>query len=396
MSSRPSRMACGGPNDRSHAEGADAVIERAGAHIDLGAIERNCARIRAALTGGAKLCAVVKANAYGHGDSWCAKAALAGGAEWLAVAAAGEAAEIRRHGIAAPLLIMGALTPEDARLALETPADIVAWEPEFARALAATANSLGVTGRVHVKLDSGMGRLGTKDPEQALAVAKIVDEAEHLQLVGVMTHFATADDQGDDYFPQQLALFTQFASRFREQYPGTIAHAANSPATFREPAAHFDLVRCGVAVYGLDPYQEDPQLRGLEQALTLRSYVAAVRRFAPGESAGYGRAWTADHDTCVGTLPIGYGDGWRREFTNNADVLIGGRRYPLVGRVSMDNITVDLGADTDVQPGADAVLIGRDGDDRITVEELAKRIDTINYDITCGLTERVRRHWSAA
>src|SRR3954447_10238423 len=396
MSSRPSRMVCGGPNERTQAEGAHGMIERAGAHIDLGAIERNCARIRAALSGGAKLCAVVKANAYGHGDSWCAKAALAGGAEWLAVAAAGEAAEIRRHGIAAPLLIMGALTPEDARLALETPADIVAWEPEFARALAATANSLGVTGRVHVKLDSGMGRLGTKDPEQALPVAKIVDEAEHLQLVGVMTHFAPADDQGDDYFPQQLALFPQFASRFREQYPGTIAHAANSPATFRDPAAHFDLVRCGVAVYGLDPYQEDPQLRGLEQALTLRSYVAAVRRFAPGESAGYGRAWTADHDTCVGTLPIGYGDGWRREFTNNADVLIGGRRYPLVGRVSMDNITVDLGPDTDVQPGAEATLIGSDGNDRITVEELAKRIDTINYDVTCGLSQRVRRHWSAA
>jgi alanine racemase len=151
-----------------------------------------------------------------------------------------------------------------------------------------------------------------------------------------------------------------------------------------------------VAVYGLDPFQEDPQLRGLEQAITLRSYVAAVRRFQPGDSVGYGRAWTAQEETWVGTLPIGYGDGWRRDFTNNADVLIGGRRYPLVGRVSMDNITVDLGPDTDVQPGAAAVLIGTDGRERVTVEELAQRIDTINYDITCGLTQRVRRHWSAA
>src|SRR3954453_1852999 len=376
--------------------GVTPPVGRAVAHIAVGAIERNCAHVRSLLSDGTKLCAVVKANAYGHVDTSCAKAALAGGADWLAVAAAGEAAELRRDAIDAPILVMGALTREDARVALESSADVVAWEPEFAQSLAPTAESLGVTGRVHVKLDSGMGRLGTKDPEQALAVAKIIDEAEHLQLVGVMTHFASADDQGDDYFPQQLALFTQFASRFREQYPGTIAHAANSPATFRDRAAHFDLVRCGVAVYGLDPYQEDPELRGLEQALTLRSYVAAVRRFAPGESAGYGRAWAADHDTCAGTLPIGYGDGWRREFTNNADVLIGGRRYPLVGRVSMDNITVDLGPDTAVKPGADAVLIGPDGDDRITVEELATRIDTINYDITCGLTERVRRHWSAA
>jgi alanine racemase len=292
--------------------------------------------------------------------------------------------------------MMGALTPEDARAALEAPADVVAWEPEFAQSLASAADSLGVTGRVHVKLDSGMGRLGTKDPEQALAVARIVDQAEHLQLVGLMTHFATADEPGDDYFPQQLETFTRFAHRFREQYPDAIVHAANSPATFREPQAQFDMVRTGVAVYGLDPFQEDPQLRGLEQAITLRSYVAAVRRFERGDSAGYGRAWSASEPTFVGTLPIGYGDGWRREFTNNADVLIGGRRYPLVGRVSMDNITVDLGADTDVKPGAEATLIGTDGDERITVEELAKRIGTINYDITCGLTQRVRRHWSAA
>src|SRR3954453_9344924 len=285
--------------------GVTPPVGRAIAHIDLGAIERNCAHIRSLLSDGTKLCAVVKANAYGHGETSCAKAALAGGADWLAVAAAGEAAELRRHAIDAPILVMGALTREDARLALESLADVVAWEPEFAQYLAATAESLGVTGRVHVKLDSGMGRLGTKDPEQALAVAAIVDQAEHLQFVGLMTHFATADDQGDGYFPQQLALFTQFATRFREQYPGTVAHAANSPATFRDPAAHFDLVRCGVAVYGLDPFQGDPRVHGLEQAISLRSYVAAVRRFAPGDTAGYGRAWAADQETWVATLPIG-------------------------------------------------------------------------------------------
>ena len=371
------------------------MIERAVAHIDLGAIERNCGRIRAELRGKTKLCVVVKANAYGHGDTWCAKAALAGGADWLAVATTAEAVELRRHGIEPPLLVMGALTFEDARAALEAPADVVAWEPEFAEALAAAADSAGVTGRVHVKLDSGMGRLGTKDPEQALAVADIVAEAEHLELVGLMTHFATADAQGDDYFPHQLRAFTDFVGRFRARYPAVIVHAANSPATFRDASSHFDMVRCGVAVYGLDPFQEDAQARGLVPALSLHSFVGAVRHFGQGESAGYGRSWAAERPTYVATIPIGYGDGWRRAFTNNADVLIGGRRYPLVGTVSMDNITVDLGPDTDVQPGDEAILIGGDGGERITAEELAGRIDTINYEITCGLSPRVRRHWSS-
>ena len=372
------------------------MIERAVAHIDLGAIERNAAHIRGQLGGDTKLCAVVKANAYGHGDTWCAKAALAGGADWLAVAAAGEAVEIRRHGIDVPLLVMGALTAEDVRACVESPADVVAWEPGFAQALARAADNEGIAARVHVKLDSGMGRLGTKDEEQALAVAQIVAEAEHLQLVGLMTHFATADEQGDAYFGEQLATFSAFAERFRERHPGVIVHAANSPATFRDAASHFDMVRCGVSIYGLDPFQEDPDLRGLEPALTLRSWVAAVRRFEPGQSAGYGRRWHAEEATSVATIPIGYGDGYRRAFTNNADVLIGGRRYPVAGTVSMDNITVDLGPETDVEPGAEVTLIGRDGDERITAEELAGRIGTINYDVTCGLLPRVRRHWGLA
>src|SRR3954453_1020382 len=286
------------------------MIGRALARIDVGAIERNCARIHALLSGDTKLCAVVKANGYGHGDTWCAKAALAGGAEWLAVAAASEAVELRRHGIEVPILVMGALTSADARLAMEAPADVVIWEPAFAQAIVAASETLGITARVHVKLDSGMGRLGTKDSEQALAVAEIVAKAPHVQLVGLMTHFATADEQGDDFFAQQLATFTDFAATFRERYPDAIVHAANSPATFREPAAHFDMVRCGVAIYGLDPFQGDPATRELEPALSLSSYVAAVRQFQPGDSAGYGRRWHAEQATWVGTLPIGYGDRW--------------------------------------------------------------------------------------
>ncbi len=151
------------------------------------------------------------------------------------------------------------------------------------------------------------------------------------------------------------------------------------------------MARCGVAVYGLDPFQGDPAERGLRPALSLRSYVADVKAFAAGDGAGYGRTWRAERDTCVGVLPLGYGDGVRRGLSNDAEVLIGGRRYPLVGTVSMDNVTVDLGPETEVEPGAEAVLIGAQGEEAILAEDLARRLGTINYEITCGISARVPR-----
>jgi alanine racemase len=244
---------------------------------------------------------------------------------------------------------------------------------------------------VHVKLDTGMGRLGTTDFDQAHEVARMAAEHPQLELVGAMTHFATADEPGDDHFPAQLKRFTTFAAQIRHQHRGILVHAANSAAALRDPASHFDMVRCGIALYGLDPLQDDPEARGLEPALSLEVAVGAVRRFDPGWSAGYGRRWTASQPTWVATLPIGYGDGWRRALTNNCDVLIGGRRCPLVGTVSMDNVTVDLGPETDVGPGDAAVLIGTQDGERILCEEVARRIDTINYEVTCGLTARVPR-----
>jgi alanine racemase len=156
------------------------------------------------------------------------------------------------------------------------------------------------------------------------------------------------------------------------------------------------MVRCGVAIYGLDPFGSDPATQDLEPALELRSYVADVKRFEPGDSAGYGRSWSVAEATRVGVLPIGYGDGVRRGLSNNADVLVGGRRYPLVGTVSMDNITIDLGPDSEVETGAEAVLIGAQGDERILCEELAQRLQTINYEITCGISPRVPRELAGA
>jgi len=365
--------------------------ERAVARVDLAAVGRNCEHLRSLLADGTRLCAVVKADGYGHGDVWCARAALEGGADWLAAATAPEAEELRRHGIRARILVMGALTREDARVALDSAADVVAWRPEFVALLDELARSDDVRANVHVKLDTGMGRLGTKDVDEARAVAAAIDASDRLELAGAMTHFATADEPGDDHFADQLERFRPFADELRDAHPGLVAHAANSAATYRDSAAHLDMVRCGIAIYGLDPFHADPAARGLEPALTLASYVAAVKRFEPGESAGYGRRWRAEEPTWVGTLPIGYGDGWRRGLTNNADVLVRGRRHPLVGTVSMDNITIDLGPETDVRPGDPAVLIGTDGDERILCEDVARRLDTINYEITCGLSPRVRR-----
>jgi alanine racemase len=345
--------------------------ERALARIDLGAIERNCAHLRSLLAGRAELCAVVKADGYGHGAVWAAKAALAGGASWLAVATAGEAEDLRRHGVGGRVLVMGALTREDQRLAREADADVVAWTPD-------------VEGeRLHVKLDTGMGRLGTRDVDEAVRLARSD------RVVGLMTHFATADEPGDEHFAAQLERFRKFVDAVGRD--DLLVHAANSAATYRDPTAHFDLVRCGIAIYGMDPFGEDPAERGLEPALSVHSWVAAVRRFEPGESAGYGRRWAAREPTWVATVPIGYGDGWRRGLTNDCDVLIGGRRFPLVGAVSMDNVTVDLGGETDVSVGDEVVLIGRQGGERILAEEVARRLDTINYEITCGLSPRVRR-----
>jgi alanine racemase len=338
-----------------------------------------------------ELCAVVKANGYGHGAAVCAAAALRGGASTLAVVSAAEAEELRLHFPDAPILVMGALTPDELRTALAAHADVAVWRERQRDLCSRIAEDMGRMARVHVKLDSGMGRLGERDPETLIGVARACVDDQRLDVAGIWTHFATADEEGDAFLGEQLAAFAPVAEAVREMAPGCTVHAANSAATLRDPATHFDMVRCGIAIYGLDPFGRDPAERGLEPALELHSYVADVKRFEGGASAGYGRSWRAPEDTWVGVLPIGYGDGVRRGLSNNAEVLVGGRRYPLVGTVSMDNVTIDLGPETDVEPGAPAVLIGAQGSDRILAEEVATRLDTINYEVTCGISQRVPR-----
>jgi alanine racemase len=366
-------------------------MARASARIDLGAIERNCARLAAELAGGAELCAVVKADGYGHGADACASAALAGGASRLAVATGPEAAEVGRRFPQVPLLTMGALDAGDLEDALAAGSEVAVWREGFRELLSARGRAQGRPVRVHVKFDSGMGRLGNPDPAEVLALVRACAEDPQLEVAGVWTHFATADEPDSGFFGLQLERFAEVAKAVKAEFPGVTAHAANSAAVFRDRRSHFDMVRCGVAVYGLDPFQGDPAERGLEPAMSLHSYVADVKRFAAGDSAGYGQAWRASQDTWVGVLPLGYGDGVRRGLSNNAEVLIGGRRHPLVGTVSMDNVTVELGPETEVRPGDEAVLIGSQGGASIRAEEVAARLGTINYEVTCGISARVPR-----
>jgi alanine racemase len=364
--------------------------DRTQASVNVAAIERNCVRLRSELRAGVELCAVVKADGYGHGAAQSARAALAGGASWLAVAGSQEALGLRRAGVEeARVLVMGALTAVELEEALAAGADVVAWHESYVEAVAAAGG-----GCVHVKFDSGMGRLGTRDAAEASRVIAAARETPSVEAVGAMTHFATADELEDDgFFARQLDTFTRWARVLKAAQPDLLVHAANSAAMLRDADAQFDLVRCGIAVYGMDPFGEDPTARRLEPALELSSYVAEVKPCSAGESAGYGRRFLAERDTYLGVLPIGYGDGWRRGLSNNADVLICGRRYPLVGTVSMDNITVDLGSGADVERlrGERAILIGSQGGERITAEEVAKRLGTINYEVTCALTPRVPR-----
>lgn len=361
-----------------------AGVARAWADVRSEAIAANVRRIGAAAPG-AEVCAVVKAGGYGHGAVTAARAALAGGATWLAVVTADEADELRTAGIDARLLVLGPLTQPELERVLAADADLVAWTHEILDAAIALGGA-----RVHVKLDTGMARLGARSPELATELLRRCAEEPALEAAGAMTHFATADELGDTYFGEQLARFTDWVAQVRAIAPEATVHAANSAAVLRDPAAHFDLVRPGVSIYGLDPFGADPAARELQPALALRATLAAVQPISAGLSTGYGRRWVAERDGWLGIVPIGYGDGLRRGLTNRGEALIEGRRHRLVGTVSMDSVAVDLG---EHQPavGTAVTLIGTDGDERILTEDLARALGTINYEITCGLGPRIPR-----
>lgn len=364
---------------------------RAEARIDLAAIRHNAATLARA-AGTARLMAVVKADGYGHGAVPVARAALEAGTPALAVATAREAETLRAAGIDAPLLVMGPLTGGEWALAASTGAEVAAWTPEGVAAAAAA----GCRG-VHLKLDTGMGRLGAR-PEDVAALAAAAEVAAaggSTTVAGLMSHFATADETAGEnagFMREQLLRFRAAVADLRPRFPGAVVHVANSAATLREPGAAFDMVRCGIALYGCSPFGGDPAAHDLRPAMSLCSYVASVKTLRSRESAGYGRRWRAARGTRIALVPVGYADGYARALSDGgAEVLVGGRRVPVVGSVSMDQFTVDLGPEGTEAVGDEVVLLGAQGDGRITAEDVAGWRGTINYEVTCAVSPRVPR-----
>jgi alanine racemase len=338
-------------------------VKRSRITVDLAAIRRNASLLRETAAP-AELWAVVKADGYGHGAVASARAALEGGTSVLCVATGREGEDLREAFPSARILVMGPLGPGEEAVARDARLELALSSPEAPD---------GVD--VHVKVDTGMGRWG-----MSLAEALTVPRR---QIVGVMSHLATADDEDDSFAREQIGRFGEVAAAF----PGVPAHLANSAGALRFPEARFDAVRCGIALYGLSPFGDDPAGHGLEPALSWRSHVAQVRELAAGESTGYGRRYVAERPTRIGIVPVGYADGFRRGLTGT-EVLVGEARRRVVGTISMDSLAVELGGEP---AGAEVTLIG----DGILAEEHARVLGTINYEISCGLSrDRARAEWS--
>lgn len=370
---------------------------RSWAEIDLGAIAHNTKM----LTGMARtsgFCAVVKADGYGHGAVPVAQAALTAGANWLAVAHAAEAVPLRQAGIDCPILLLSEPAPAELGSVVDNELRVVVYSEGAVHALgrAASARNLGPVA-VHVKVDTGMHRVGCR-PDEAAQLARTVDRHPHLVLEGVMTHFALADEPGDDRTTQQLERFVALVDDLEHHgLRPPVVHAANSAGLLAHPDSHFDLVRVGIALYGLAP---SPALArcascaALVPALSLHARVSLVKRLGAGQGVSYGHRGSTRAASVLATLSIGYADGVRRALgLHGAPVLVRGRRYSMLGVVTMDQLVVDCGADADVVVGDDAVLIGAQGGERIAAEDWAELLGTINYEIVTALGARLERHY---
>lgn len=370
------------------------------AEIDLDAVAHNVG-VLAAAAGEAQVCAVVKADGYGHGAVPVARAALAAGARWLGVAQVQEARVLRAAGIEAPVLVLSECESDAATLdrAVALDLHLVGYRPAFLDALAARVAALGARpARVHLKVDTGMRRVGC-EPHEALALARRIVDDPHLELAGTMTHLAVADEPGNPGTGVQLDRFEAVLGELAGAGidPG-VRHAANSAATLLHPRAHLDLVRPGIAVYGIPPAPVLSTVAPLRPAMRWTSSVRFVKPVARGEGVSYGHHHVFDAPTVVVTVPVGYADGYRRRLgLVGGAVLVRGRRRPIVGVVTMDQLVVDVGPDGDVAVGDEVVLLGRQGDDEVSATELAMLVDTIGYEITCAVSPRVpRRHVGGA
>lgn len=368
-------------------------MARAWADVSLEAVGCNIERLRS-LASPAALCAVVKADGYGHGAVPVARSALDAGADWLAVAQVPEAARLRQAGITAPTLLLSEPRPDEIEVAVASDIAITAYTAELVDHLDAVARRVGSTVSVHLKVDTGMHRVGVA-PGLAVALAQRIDQAPALSLDAMWTHCAVADEPDDPFTAVQLQRFDAAVAAVEAAGLAVpFRHAANSAAALAHPASRYDLVRCGIAVYGIAPAPALAGLAELRPALRLATEVAMVKPVAAGEGVSYGLRHRFARDTLVATLPIGYADGvFRGLGERGQEVLVGGRRCPMVGVVTMDQVMVDLGPDSQVTRGDEVVLLGAQGDERVSPEEWAGRLGTIPYEVVCAIGARVERRY---
>ncbi|HET7723413.1 MAG TPA: alanine racemase [Propionibacteriaceae bacterium] len=362
------------------------------ARVHLDHIVANLRAVRERVGERAVLLAI-KGNAYGHGAVPVARAVLAAGAaDWLGVATVPEGVELREAGITAPILKLSHALDDEVEEAVRAGLVLTVVSADTVVAAERAAASLGLTCEVHLKVDTGMRRIGV-EPMAAPAVARLADHQPHLALTGIFTHLPASDDPTQDEFTRgQLQTFTEVVDRVSTAIGRTLpyVHAANSGAVLAHPDAWGTMVRPGIIAYGSYPDPSTPRTVDLLPGLTLASRVSFVKRIRAGETVSYGRTWTAPSDTTIATVPIGYADGFSRLNSNRGHVLVNGRRYPIAGRVCMDQTMVDVG-DDDVAVGDEVVAIGPQGDNEITATEVASVMGTIPYEVTCLLTRRVTR-----
>lgn len=359
--------------------------------IDLSALASNVRWIKARV-GAAALMAVVKANAYGHGAPAVAQAALRAGADMLAVANLAEARELRAARVDAPILVLSYAPAESILDAIKRDLTLSVYDGGFAEQCIAAASRSPAELAVHVKVDTGMGRLGVL-PSDAYRVCQLLRDAPKIRLEGIYTHFATADDD-PAYMREQLMTFKSALARIGlTGNPFKYIHAANSAALVNGCEALFNLVRPGILLYGLEPMPDSGVAKQLKPVMTWKTQVAQVKTLPPDSPVGYGKAYRTQGEETIAVLPVGYADGLRRAPQAWREVLIHGRRAPLIGRVSMEKITVNVSEIPAVAVGDEAVLLGRQGADTISAEEVARWTGSNNYEVVTSIAPRVPRHY---
>ncbi len=370
-------------------------MRAARAEVDLDAVAHNTREL-VRFVAPAQLCAVVKADGYGHGAIAVSEAALEAGASWLGVALVEEGAVLRKAGIDAPILLLSEPRNSDLDAAVRYGLRLTLYTNEGVRAAARAARAIGETAKVHIKVDSGMNRVGVR-PADALELAREIVDSPDLEFEGLWTHCAAADDPTNPFTEVQLVRFNEVtADMAAAGMEPTVRHVANSAAAIDRADARLDMVRTGIAIYGVAPAPVLADRLDLRPALSLHAEVSLVKRVRAGEGISYGLRHRFESDATIATIPIGYADGVPRALSKaGGEVLVHGRRRPIVGVVTMDQLMIDCG-DDDVAIGDDVVLIGTQGNESITARDWADLLDTIPYEIVCRIGPRVPRHYHRA